>query len=89
MNSDEKWDVRVERDVTKTLRKFPRKDADAIEAAIIGFEDNPYAGDIQKVGGEENTWRRRVGSYRISFETYQNSRMVIIFKVKRRTSTTY
>ena len=89
MSSDEKWDVRVERAVTKALRKFPRKDSDSIEAAIIGMLDDPYFGNIQKIGGEENTWRRRIGSYRISYEVYPDLKLVIVFKVKRRTSTTY
>jgi len=51
--------------------------------------NDPYTGDIQKIGGEENTWRRRIGSYRISYEIYPDLRLVIVFKVKRRTSTTY
>ena len=89
MNSDENWDVRVDRSVTKALRKFPRKDAAAIEAAIAAFVGDPYYGDIQKIGGEEKAWRRRIGSYRISYEVHPDLRIVIVFKVKRRTSTTY
>ena len=89
MSLDKKWDVRVERLVVKALRKFPRKDSSAIEAAIVGMSDDPYFGDIQKLGGEENTWRRRMGSYRISFEVYSDLRLVIVFKAERRTSTTY
>ena len=41
MLSDEKWDVRVERTVAKTLRKFPRRDSDKIETAIVGMPDDP------------------------------------------------
>ena len=89
MNSNEKWDVRVERAVTKALRKFPQKDSDAIEVAIVGMSDDLYFGDIQRIGGEKNTWRRHVGSYRISYEVYPNLKLVIVFKVVRRTSTTY
>ena len=89
MNLDKRWDVRVERAVSKTLRTFPRKDSNAVEAAIVGMADNPYAGDIQKLGGEENSWRHRIGSYRISFEVHSDLRLVFVFKVARRTSTTY
>jgi|SRR3989338_886026 len=89
MSLDEKWDVRIERAVAKVLHKLPRKDSGAVEAVIVGMRDDPYYGDIQKIGGEENTWRRRVGSYRVSYEIYQDMRMVVVFKVKRRTSTTY
>ena len=52
MLSNKKWDVRVERAVTKALRKFPRRDSDTIEAVIVGMPNDPYTGDIQKIGGE-------------------------------------
>ncbi|OHA21883.1 MAG: hypothetical protein A2849_01875 [Candidatus Taylorbacteria bacterium RIFCSPHIGHO2_01_FULL_51_15] len=88
MSSDDNWDVRVARNVTKALRKFPKKDLDAIEAAVVGMRRDPYFGDIQKLGGQ-NAWRRRTGSYRISYEVHQEVRLVIVFEVRRRTSTTY
>jgi len=61
MNSNEKWDVRVERAVTKALRKFPQKDSDAIEVAIVGMSDDLYFGDIQRIGVQNPRKRNGFG----------------------------
>ena len=86
--SDENWVLIVDSAVRKALRRFPRRDQEAIDAAIMHMRDNPYFGDIQKLKGEE-AWRRRVRSYRVEFRVYQSMRTVLVYKLKRRTSTTY
>ena len=86
--SNGNWQIVVAHAVRKVLRKIPRKDGQRIEGAIDAMCSDPYQGDVDKLGGE-NTWRRRVGSYRIKYEVYSHSRIVLIFKVERRTSTTY
>jgi mRNA-degrading endonuclease RelE of RelBE toxin-antitoxin system len=48
-----------------------------------------FAGDTQKMRGEEQTWRRRVGAYRILYELEKNPDVVVVFHVERRTSKTY
>lgn len=83
------WKLVVEPAVHKALQEFPRKDQRAIAAAVDAMGLDPYSGDIEKMKGQENTWRRRVGSYRIKYDVYPNLRFVMIFKVERRTSTTY
>jgi len=82
------WRVVVDASVRKTLNKIPLNDAEAITAVLVGLAENPYAGDIQKLKGEE-AWRRRVRSYRVEFRIYQSIRTVLVYKLKRRTSTTY
>lgn len=89
MNLPEKWDVNVKSSVWKGLKKFPQSDAARITDAILLLPDNPYAGDTRKIKDEDNKWRRRVGSYRISFELYPDRRLVVVVEVKRRTSNTY
>jgi len=71
------------------LKRLPKDDhvriIDALQSLII----DPYTGDLQKLGGTENSWRRRVGSYRIFFEISQSERRVDIFKIECRGSKTY
>ena len=89
MYSNETWRVAVELPVRKMLKRLPKDDhvriIDALQSLII----DPYTGDLQKLGGTENSWRRRVGSYRIFFEISQSERRVDIFKIERRGSKTY
>jgi mRNA-degrading endonuclease RelE of RelBE toxin-antitoxin system len=60
-----------------------------IRTALREFEIDPWHGDIVKLGGEPNDWRRRVGNYRIFYSIHQKHRLVEIAHIKRRTSQTY
>lgn len=69
MNLNEGWKLKIRDKIWKDLARIPKKDSrkivEVIENEIIF---NPYSGDIEKMKGEDNSWRRRVGSYRIFYE---------------------
>ncbi len=58
--------VKVHRDVEKFLRRIPKHDAERIREKILSLKD-PFIVKPRKVKGEENTFRLRVGVYRILF----------------------
>lgn len=89
MNSNPNWGLRVRNKVFKDISKFPKLDQVRILAAIENLPFNPYAGDVEKMKGEEKTWRRRVGNYRIFYEIILEDKMVYVFNVERRTSSSY
>ena len=89
MNLKTTWDLQIEPKVSKTLKKIPQGDARRIIIAIEQLPNNPYGGDIQKMRGEKNVWRRRVGEYRIFYEIIPTESILHVFHVERRTSTTY
>lgn len=68
MNSPKNWDLQVDPDVYKTLERTPRHAAEAILKIIGFFAINPYFGDIKKMRGESDTWRRRIGAYRVFYK---------------------
>jgi mRNA-degrading endonuclease RelE of RelBE toxin-antitoxin system len=51
--------------------------------------NDPFQGDIIRLEGDENRYRRRVGSFRIFFRVDRATRTVDISAIVRRTSTTY
>jgi mRNA-degrading endonuclease RelE of RelBE toxin-antitoxin system len=51
--------------------------------------DDPFAGDVLKLEGEGNRWRRRVGSYRSFFILDTTANTVAVTAIVRRTSNTY
>lgn len=83
------WELNVDPTVEKQFRRFPAKERERIFALLQAFTANPYAGDIEKMKGEDNVWRRRIGSYRIKYEVYTAKKIVRVFSVERRTSHTY
>ncbi len=83
------WALLIDPSARKFLEKVPKNQAGKIGSAIDGLSLDPYFGDIEKMSGEEDTWRRRVGSYRIFYKIFLPHNLIYVFKIKRRTSSTY
>ena len=83
------WELKIDDVVFKALKKIPTKNREVLLSAIKLLPTNPYYGDLQKMQSEENSWRRRVGSYRIFFKIQTEEKIILVFKLKRRTSHTY
>jgi mRNA-degrading endonuclease RelE of RelBE toxin-antitoxin system len=83
------WTVLVASPARKQHAKFPARDQARVSAAIAQMADDPFTGDVLKLEGEGNGWRRRVGSYRIFFSVDASIRTVFVSAIVRRTSKTY
>ncbi|MEK7579838.1 MAG: type II toxin-antitoxin system RelE/ParE family toxin [Patescibacteria group bacterium] len=83
------WTVLIDGYAKKYLKRISRKDADRIRETLKELQYNPYAGDIEKVEGQKDAWRRRIGSYRILYEVYGDKKIIYVSEIKRRTSSTY
>lgn len=83
------WSVNFAKRAAKELHRIPVSEQKRIAEPVDQLEKNPFSGDIQKIQGEKNTWRRRVGSYRIFFEFVREKKTIWIVRVERRTTSTY
>jgi mRNA-degrading endonuclease RelE of RelBE toxin-antitoxin system len=83
------WNVIVARAAQKQLARFPAKDQDRIAAALQAMGADPFSGDIIKLEGDGERWRRRVGNYRVFYSVQVATRTVVVSVIARRTSTTY
>jgi mRNA-degrading endonuclease RelE of RelBE toxin-antitoxin system len=84
-----RWTVLVAKPAQKQHARFPAKDQTRIADAIAQMADDPFAGDVLKLEGGGERWRRRVGSYRIFFSVDASARKVSVSAIVRRTSKTY
>ena len=89
MNSSENWILRVRPKVFKALQKFPAKERNVLLFVIDSLSFDVFVGDIEKLKGEDNVWRRRIGNYRIKYELLKDEGVVYVFDIERRTSSTY
>jgi len=89
MNLSKNWDLRVDPAVFKVLKRMPQRDAEVILKIIKILPLNPFFGDIQKMKGEDNVWRRRIGSYRIFYKIKTSEKTILVFCLERRSSRTY
>ena len=89
INSAGRWDLQVDASVIKTLETFPRHDVERIDKIIGLLGNDPFFGDIKKMKGEGNIWRRRIGAYRLFYKLDVSVKTIFVFHVERRTSSTY
>ncbi len=75
--------VKVHRGVEKFLRRIPKHDAERIREKILSLKD-PFAAKPRKVKGEEDTFRLRVGDYRILFFIDEEQKIVTVSRVDKR-----
>ena len=83
------WEIRVPKRVKKSIKLFPKEDHGRILQALHEFSFDPWHGDIEKIGGKENLWRKRIGNYRIFYSPQISSKVVEVKEIRRRTSNTY
>ena len=83
------WTVIIDGQAKKYLKRIPKKDADRIREVLREIVSNPFAGDIDKIEGDKDVWRRRVGAYRVLYEIYENKKLIYVSEIKCRTSSTY
>jgi mRNA-degrading endonuclease RelE of RelBE toxin-antitoxin system len=92
MNSAEKkkpWLVVLAGPAQKSLKRTPSNDQARIRFALDAMEENPFQGDVRKLQGGREGFRRRVGDWRIFFDLDLEEHRVVVTAIERRTSTTY
>lgn len=83
------WKIETAKRVRKEIKRIPKKDAMRLFIVFGHLEKNPYYGGIEKIEGEENLWRRRVGNYRIIYEIFAKEKLINVLDLRRRTTATY
>ena len=73
--------------VEKAIKRFPNKDHERIILALREMEANPFTDAVVYLK-ETNSYRKRVGNYRIVFEKLKDN-IIRVYKITRRTSKTY
>ena len=83
------WKLKIRNAVNGALVGLPVKDRRRIVETVRALPLNPYAGDVEKMRGRENIWRRRTGAYRIFYEIIVEERIIYVFGIERRATSTY
>lgn len=81
----------------KTVKKYKTfVPTEAQKKALTNARNNrkkgiylTFNGDIQKMKGEYNAWRKRIGAYRLFYEIVNSEKIIHVFNLERRSSNTY
>lgn len=73
----------------RDLRRLPREVLARLGGPIRALGEDPRPPGCRKLQGERQTWRIRVGPFRVIYDVYDDRSLVLVLKVDRRRETTY
>ena len=77
-----KYKVFITKDVLKFLKSVDKNITERILNKIKQLENfREYHLDIVPIYGEENTYRLRIGKYRVLFYVNEDKKEIIVFKI--------
>ena len=68
----------------KELRKLPSDMIQKIMAEVESLVENPFPPDCRKLTGSEQTWRIRIGNYRVIYNVLSAVLIIEIVRVAHR-----
>ena len=68
----------------REYRKLPRGIQTSIRPAIDALADDPRPHGVEKLAGMDDTWRIRVGDYRIIYRILDDRLVVLVIRVGHR-----
>ncbi len=76
--------IRIPRRVDKQIGKLQPHEQDRVDVSILALENEPRPPNVEKISDSTNTWRVRVGDYRIVFAVDDEAQVVDIVSVAHR-----
>jgi mRNA interferase RelE/StbE len=78
------WKVEVHRSAGKALRKLPRNLAERLLVGVEGLRTTPLPVGAEPLKGLTNTYRVRVGDYRIVYVLDRESSRILVTHIGHR-----
>ena len=78
------YKIEWRRSAIKELEKLPRPIISKIVSAVDNLSSNPYPEGVRKLVGSENSYRIRIGDYRVLYNIIKNKLIVEIVRVGHR-----
>ena len=78
------YKVEISKSADRDIHKIERKSIKPIFEAIKELSENPYPTQSKKLKGAEDSYRLRVGSYRVLYEINKKEKCVVVYHIRHR-----
>ena len=78
------YKIEWKRSATRELRKLPREAVSRILQAVEELSAHPYPTGVRKLVGSEQTYRIRIGDYRVVYSVFSSTLIIQIIRVGHR-----
>lgn len=78
------YKIKFSKGSVKDIKKLPKTTVERILYKIFSLAANPTPPGCRKLAGTENSWRVRVGNYRILYTVENDILLIEIIKIRHR-----
>jgi mRNA interferase RelE/StbE len=78
------YDLQFMPPARRDLKGLPKPVQERIAIALRELMDNPRPPGVKKLVGDPNTWRIRIGQYRVVYEIHDRRLLVLVVRVGHR-----
>lgn len=78
------YDLRITTSAAKSLMKLPRVEQKRIRTAIDSLPANPRPHGVTKLSGTTDSYRIRVGSYRVVYTLDDGELVIVVVRIGHR-----
>ncbi|MBE9210216.1 type II toxin-antitoxin system RelE/ParE family toxin [Nostoc sp. LEGE 06077] len=78
------YQVELTNGAIKQLNKLPNNIKERIDAKILDLAIEPRPNGVKKIKGDENSYRIRVGDYRIIYGIYDDILLITVVRIGHR-----
>ena len=83
------WSVEYSQKARKGLKKLPKQARKQIIDAINKLAAEHPTSDVEKLKTYQDSWRLRVGEYRVIFKKERERTVILVIEISRRGKNTY
>jgi len=78
--------ILINRRVEKEYSKLPKANRQKVLEFLVAIENSPFPDnfDIKKIKGADNTFRLRIGDFRLFYKILWNEKVILVTKLERR-----
>ena len=78
------YQIEWKKSALRELKHLDRKIIPRIISAVESLSKNPFPAGVRKLQGAENTYRVRIGEYRVIYEIIDVRVVIVVLRVRHR-----
>ena len=78
------YKILIERRAEKDLKALEQSDYHRILERLLILRENPRLHNTKKLVSSRNSWRLRVGDYRVLYDIFDSKKEIKVYRIKHR-----
>jgi len=78
------YTLRLAESAGRALKKLPHDIRARVSAKIEALATDPFPAGVKKLQGQEDTYRFRVGDYRVVYEVHGSILLIVVLRIGHR-----